>query len=50
MEGNLKPEHEWPSEDHWMDWPWLDPGRFAKPEDEWELGASESEDEQGPGD
>ena len=44
MEGNPKPEHEWPSEDYWMDRLWLDPGRFAKPEDERELGASESED------
>ena len=45
MEGNPKPEHEWPSEDYWMDRPRLDPGRFAKPEDKRELGASESEDE-----
>ena len=39
--GNLKPEHEWPSDDYWMKRPWLDP------EAEWEPEASESEDELG---
>ena len=39
MEGNPIPEHEWPSDDYWMEWPWLDP------EAEWEPEPSESEDE-----
>ena len=44
MKGNPEPEHEWPPEYYWIMRPWLDPGRFAKPEDEREPGASELEE------
>ncbi|KAL9978645.1 hypothetical protein ACROYT_G016187 [Oculina patagonica] len=38
LEGNLEPEHEWPTEDFWKERPWPEPGT-----------ATESEDELGPG-
>ncbi|KAL9978638.1 hypothetical protein ACROYT_G016178 [Oculina patagonica] len=49
-EGNLKPEHEWPTQDYWKARPGLEPGTSTESEDELEPESSfESEDELGPG-
>jgi len=51
LNGNPRPEHEWPSEDYFSSKDELGPGTSSESEDELETGTSrESEDEQGPGD